>query len=146
MNNVKSFHALIFILLLIIPFALQAQSCDCQSFRDGLFESYDKTFGKSIIERRGKWQIEYSELTKTKVLLKVKWIDDCNYTLKLIRILENPYHMELKKKIILHVQIIETSENMYKHRSSCEKPEFAMEGTFTRTEGPGLFNKPPKKD
>lgn len=146
MTAIKSFHALIFILLLFTPFAMQAQSSDCQSFRDGLFESNDKTFGKSVIDRRGKWQIEYSELTKVKVLLKVKWIDDCNYTLKLIRVLENPYHMDLKKKIILHVQITETTENMYKHRSSSENPKFEMEGTFTRTEGPGLFNKPPKKD
>lgn len=101
------------------------QELDCKKFKNGKFILPDSEFGNSIIKRRGSTQIEYHERTQKKMKLKVTWIDDCTYTLKI----KNPKNAPTNKGIgnmTLFVEILEIKEDSYIQRSYIEGLDFEL--------------------
>ena len=80
-----------------------AQDLKCRDFKNGKFEIIDTETGNSIIERKGSKQIEYGGRSDLKLEFKVKWLNECTYTLELKKI--------IKTKQGSYIQ--ETSSNMY---------------------------------
>ena len=110
----KFLSALVFVFISIHSFG---QGMDCSAFKNGKFEIIEKDLENSIIVRNGDVQIEYGEYSQLKIELKVTWIDECNYTLELIQVLENPKDIIISDGMILYVEIIETKANSYVQRT-----------------------------
>lgn len=89
---------------------------DCIQFKFGKFEVDNGNGTTSIIERKGKYQIETSRGVKSKD--EIVWIDDCSY--KLI-----PKSLSDESGVIqseiLYFTIIDTSENTYVVRVTDKK-------------------------
>lgn len=108
----------ILILFIFISSVVFGQQQKCQRFKNGKFKIVDNELGDTFIERQNTKQIEYSKLSKVKLEFEVKWIDKCTYTLKLIKILENPYGFDFPTEMILTVEIIETKDKSYIQKST----------------------------
>lgn len=127
----KNIIAFILICISTLSFG---QSVDCKSFKNGKFKIIDEDFGNSIITRKGSKQIEEGEGSRLKLEFKVKWIDDCTYTLELKKVLENPNKIELPEGMILKIEILETTENSYRQRTTSEQVEWVLESELIRIE------------
>lgn len=101
-----------------VPALLVAQSINCEKFKNGKFRS---TFeGRSIvIERSGTTQTEYLTVLNGKTLktpmvmvLNVKWLNDCTYTLSLTAESLKKYP-KFPKNAVITVKIINVNENSY---------------------------------
>ena len=101
------------VLLIGIMSSSFGQELNCNRFKNGSFKLMDSLSGNTIITRQGKSQIEFNSLLNLRVKFKVKWIDDCTYELKYKKVLDNPNNIELSKKMILTVKIIETRKKSY---------------------------------
>ena len=88
-----------------------AQAEDCQSFKEGKFKIEDKLVGNSTIERYENKQVETDENSGMKLEFEVEWKDECTYTLKLVKVLENPKEIPLPTGMVLRCRIIKTTEN-----------------------------------
>ncbi len=119
--------SLIVVILICISTVLVGQEVDCKKFKDGKFKIVDADRGDSIIERYGSRQIEYGDASKLKLEFKVKWLDDCSYTLELKRVIENPNEIPLPDNMILTIEIVKTSENSFTMVSSSNLYEMVME-------------------
>lgn len=104
---------LLILLSMLCSTLIFAQAEDCQDFKEGKFKIQDKLAGNSTIERYGNKQVEMSEKSGMKLEFEVEWKDECTYTLKLVKILENPNEIALPTGMILRCRIIKTSENSY---------------------------------
>jgi hypothetical protein len=103
-------------LLLFVTFKSVGQNLDCKKFREGKFKIVDLMAGTTIVERKGSKQTEYAVNSRMRLEFKVKWIDDCTYTLKLKKITENPDNVQWSRKVKktkVIVKIVETKENSY---------------------------------
>ena len=124
------------ILFALICFSTIAhgQMNDCEKFKNGKFKIVDAEVGHSIITRKGSKQIEYGEGSELKIEFKVKWLDECTYTLELKKVLENPNQIELPEGMILTVEIIETKENSYVQRSTSNLYDMVLESELIKIE------------
>lgn len=103
-------NLLLLVLICLSTFSF-GQENECEKFKNGKFKIVDTKVGNSIIERKGSNQIEYGERSDLKLKFKVRWLNDCTYTLELKKVLENPNNIEFPEGMILTVKIIETREN-----------------------------------
>jgi len=69
-----------------------------------------------------------------KLEFKVKWLDDCTYTLELKKILENPNKMELPKGMILTIEIIEVKDKSYIQKSTSNLYDMVLESELLKIE------------
>jgi hypothetical protein len=79
--------ALLTSFLILISFFVHAYGFNdstCLNFHKGKFYYYDSLNNRVIVIRKKRKQIEYNEGTGVKTTLKIKWISDCEYTLKQI--------------------------------------------------------------
>jgi hypothetical protein len=94
-------------------------SLNCAKFKVGKFIEKDEGRGCTFIERKGSKQIEYNDTSQTKVELDIYWLDECTYSLKFSKILENPLDYKLpENSMILTVEIYDTKEDSYFQRVS----------------------------
>jgi len=121
-------------LLLFLSSLLYGQNIDCEKFKDGKFKILDEEYGTYYLERKGSKQIEYSEGTRRKVEMKVKWINDCIYTLELVKVLENPDSIFFDTDMILTIKIIEVKDNSYIQQTTAENVDFMMESEVIKVE------------
>lgn len=126
--------AWIFPIFVFISSVAYGQSTECKDFRNGKFVIHDDEHGKSYIERKGSRQIEYGEGSKLKMEFKVKWVDDCTYTLELKKVLENPENIKLPEGMILTIKIIEAKENSYVQETSSNMFDFVLKSEMFRME------------
>ena len=110
-------------LILLLSFTSYAfsqteETCDCQKFKNGTFIIEDGASEDYTIIRKGRKQIEIGESSGFKGVFKVKWIDDCTYTLRLKKIIKNPANEVYSKSMVVTVRIISCSGNTYVHESS----------------------------
>jgi len=124
----------IFGILIIISTIAFGQKTGCKNFKNGKFQIIDAETGNSIIERNGSKQIEYGKESKMKLELKVKWLNDCSYTLELNKVIENPNNIKLPEGLILTVVIIETKENSYIQKTSSNLHDKVLEAELFRIE------------
>lgn len=105
---------LIFVLI-AFPFTNFSQPKDCQKFRTGNFVNVDEDGPGTLIKRTEKYQIEKNSKTGVKIKLKVEWLDDCTYQLKLVK-----GNGKWKKQnnsnpdMVLMVRIVEVGTDYYK--------------------------------
>lgn len=125
---------LIVLALICFSTVVFGQTNECKKFKNGKFKIVDEEVGNSIITRKGSKQIEFGEESRLKLEFKVKWIDDCTYTLELKKVLENPYNIELPLGMILTVEIIETKENSYVQKSTSNLFDMVFEGELIKIE------------
>ena len=98
-------------LLIFGSISLHAQNTEClQKMKTGNFKYLDKREGTTIV-RRGNKQIEYSKNKKSKLKLKVKWLNDSTYVLTHKKTVRNPGCLE--KGTQIKVQIISCDGNKY---------------------------------
>lgn len=124
--------------LLIIIFSLFAsfafsQEESCAQFKDGLFVL--KSDGKTYhITRKGNRQTETSLTEKGKVILEVEWINECTYTLKLIKEKGKKIKTKLPKDFKLIVEIIEINGNSYTQVTTANMADFEIEADMVKVE------------
>ena len=121
-------------ILLFLSANAIGQFKECDHFRNGKFQITEENMENSIIERNGDVQIEYGEFSQLKVELKVSWVDDCNYTLELVQVLENPKGINVSMGMMLYVEIIETKENSYIQKTSSDINDFVSISELVRVE------------
>lgn len=109
---------LILLPLIIISTLSFAQEKNCSKFKNGKYKINSQVSGVSHIERKGSRQIEYGEFSGLKVKLKVKWLNECTYTLQLKKVIKNPGKFDIPKALILTVEILEIKENSYVQKTS----------------------------
>lgn len=106
-----------FILLTFLLFSglpLFSQPFDCSRFREGKFRIADTKAGVvTIAERKGMYQTESSESLKAIVRFRITWQDNCNFTLKLDKVLRNENKIDFPPGMEVHVKITRTSANSY---------------------------------
>jgi len=124
----------IFGILLFISANALGQFKECAIFRNGKFQITEENMENSIIERNGDVQIEYGEFSQLKVELKVSWVDDCNYTLELVQVLENPKRINVSIGMMLFVEIIETKANSYIQKTTSNINDFVSISELVRIE------------
>lgn len=90
-----------------------AQQSDCKRFKNGKFKQEDSTGEVWMVERKGSKQIEYNDFYKMKLRFKVKWKDECTYTLKLKKILENPDKQPFPEDLVVTVNITDTKDKSF---------------------------------
>jgi len=101
------------IALLLSSIMMLGQQSDCKRFKNGNFKQEDSTGEVWRVETKGSKQIEYNDFYKMKLRFKVKWKDDCTYTLKLKKILENPDNQTFPNGLVVTVHISEVKEKSY---------------------------------
>jgi len=99
--------------LLVSSVMMLGQQADCKRFKNGKFKQEDSTGEVWMVERKGTKQIEYNDFYKMKLRFKVKWKDECTYTLKLKKILENPDKQPFPEGLIVTVNITDTKDKSY---------------------------------
>ncbi|MEH0153185.1 hypothetical protein V6R21_03505 [Limibacter armeniacum] len=127
----KNLIALVLICFSTVTFG---QTIECKKFKNGKFKIVDAEIGNSIITRKGSKQIEHGEGSQLKLEFKVKWIDDCTYTLELKKVLENPKNIELPEGMILTIEIIETKENSYIQKTTSNLYDKVLESELIKIE------------
>ena len=105
----------IILLLSILPVSHAfGQLPDCLKFREGKFRIADTQAGVvTIAERKGMYQTESSESLKLVARFRIAWQDNCNFTLKLAKIIRNENRIELPVNLEIRVKITGTSADSY---------------------------------
>lgn len=129
--NMKNLIVLVLICFSTVAFG---HMNECKQYKNGKFKIVDPEVGNSIITRKWSKQIEYGERSKLKLEFKVKWVNDCTYTLELKKVLENPNEIELPEGMILTIEIIETKENSYIQRSTSNLYDMVLESELFKIE------------
>src|SRR5688572_16431082 len=90
------------------------QSMDCSKFRNGVFyiPATDK-LTECRIDRKDKIQKESSADMSSTAIFKVKWLDDCTYTLTPTKKTLKNLYPDQPKSAQLTVTITEVRENSY---------------------------------
>ncbi|MEP5256447.1 MAG: hypothetical protein ABJQ39_15405 [Winogradskyella arenosi] len=127
----KNLIALVLICFSTVTFG---QTNECKKFKNGKFKIVDAEVGNSIITRKASKQIEYGEGSMLKLEFKVKWLNDCTYTLELKKVLENPNKIELPEGMILTIEIIETKEKSYIQKSTSNLYDMVLESELLKIE------------
>lgn len=105
----------VFITLVLLGCSMMtwAQQADCKRFKNGKFKQEDSTGEVWMVERKGSKQTEYNDFYKMKLRFRVKWKDECTYTLKLKKIIENPDNQSFPKDLIVTVNITEAKDKSF---------------------------------
>jgi hypothetical protein len=100
--------------LLLPAVAAFCQPYDCSRFREGRFRVADSRLGAiTITERNGDYQTESSEALKAILRFRIRWQDNCAYTLRLDKVIRNENRIDFPSGLEVHVRIIETTESSY---------------------------------
>ena len=119
---------IIFFVFAFLAVKAQAQIPDCSKFRDGRYRIADARAGTvTIADRRGGYQTESSESLKAVVRFRVNWQDNCNYTLKLDKVIRNENKIDFPSGLEIKIRITQTSANSYLQEVSSPM----VNGTYT---------------
>ena len=125
---------IILFLFCFFSLALSAQQVeDCQKFKDGLFVLKSER-GTYFITRKGNRQIEKYSYKKGQIILEVEWINDCTYTLKLLKEKGKKSKTSFPKELVLTVEIIETNDNSYFQITTANSIEMEVEAEMIKVE------------
>lgn len=85
---------------------------DCKHLKLGNFQLVDNE-GNTFIQRKRFSQIEYSVQEKSKIKLKVKWTDECTYTMSFKKMILNPENITYPKDLLLTARITSIKKKSY---------------------------------
>jgi hypothetical protein len=128
-------------IFIIIPHQAFCQD-RCEDLKNGIFYSYDGTF-ESIYYRSGEEQKEINTETGDSSIWQIKWLDNCNYTLKLIK--GNSYtdkQILYIKQHLVFVKILNITDQYYTYESHFDK----LTGKLVIADTLWLKKKPSLKD
>ena len=107
-------RSVLFIVLLFSGFNSFSQPFDCSRFKEGKFRTADPRVGSIVAtDRRGSYQTESTESLKLILRFNISWQDNCNYTLRLDKVIRNENKVEVPSNLQLKVKIVETLPNSY---------------------------------
>jgi virulence-associated protein VapD len=107
------------LLAVLLLSTANAQNNDCKNFKTGKFKITAN--GSTVyIDRTKETQIETVD-DGTRIILKIKWIDDCTYTLQFVKYASNPNNMPLDTEMILTVKITSISKESYFQETTSDK-------------------------
>jgi len=117
-----------FILLILVANTLLAQTNNCKAIHDGIFKTIHPDGSETIIERYGNKQIETNPKIKKPLKFKVKWIDDCNYTLEMRKNLQYFKSPKQIRNLVVYAQITDIRPKYYSitARSNLDKREMQL--------------------
>jgi len=118
--------------LQILGVTARSQSLDCSRFREGKFRIADTRAGVvTIADRNSMYQTETSEALKAVVRFCVSWQNNCNYTLKLDRIIRNENNINFPANLEIKIRITQTSAAGYTQEisSSLTNSTYSVEVT-----------------
>lgn len=124
-NN--SFKLLMILISVIIhPYNSYSQSLSCKDLKEGIFYSYPKnTDSKYLYERTGDYQKETDLKKGDTTLWKVKWKNDCTYSIEYIsgnnKTNEEAFELLKKKKHKLLFEIKRITDDYYTYASYLDK-------------------------
>lgn len=134
-------------LLLLLGFAGQSQTPDCQRFKDGSFYYPDLPGGLSV--RKGNMQRSIHN-GKLQMVWKVDWLDDCTYEMECKGVVptDEDFPMKVGDRII--ATIIETDEECYLteiviYNEESPEGEKVPNGIMCRQKDSDQLNKTPSK-
>ena len=118
------------ILVLLCGSRAFSQLPDCSKFKEGKFRIADTRAGAVIIAiRKGDYQTESSETLKAEVRFRISWQDNCNYTLRLDKVIRNENKLNFPSDMTVRIKIVATADNSYTQEVSSS----VINGTY-RTE------------
>ncbi len=104
---------------------------DCSNFKTGKFKIVDVSINDSfIIDRTDSLQIETDLKSGEISTFRVHWLDDCNYTLTIVK--GPPSVMQFYFLKTLRIQIIETFTDGYKFKASLDGMNVSYYQTMKR--------------
>lgn len=106
----KMFSILIFLFLMYLK--SYSQKLDCQKFKNGTFKLINKEAKASYIKRHEENQSEITDGNKDSTTYKVKWLNECTYTLTPTEKTHKIFS-SLPANAELTVTIIETKKGSY---------------------------------
>ncbi len=112
--------------LLAATYAAQAQILNCEYVRNGKFRMEGDELSYIYMDRKGKSQMEESG-TGLKIKYSVNWTNECSYTLKVTKVMENPEEENVNMNEIITVKIIATDDDHY-----IEERHFATSGKIKK--------------
>lgn len=114
--------ALVIQLFTLTCFA-QKQEPNCNLFHVGNFKIYSQASGTTYIKRTATEQTEINEPAGFEVIFSIKWIDECNYELRVKKVIKgdpkflgdrNNYIRNRIKNITEKGYVAEVSSNVFK--------------------------------
>jgi len=102
----------------------------CEKLKTGKFKYIMPDSSVMIIKRDKKHQYEYYQGTTTKY--NIKWIDDCKYSIDVIK--TDAKFMENAKGRVFITNIYEVNNKYYKYVCNIEGEDFKVDGTIYRLE------------
>lgn len=94
--------------------SLNAQDAtDCRKFHTGFFIYPDVPDSKVVIIRTSKKQIEISESTGTKVVLKIQWISDCEAYITYRKVISHNKKIKKFRGMLMKFKIVSIEGDTY---------------------------------
>lgn len=125
-------HA-IFFFFLALPVLAFSQSTDCSKFREGKFRIADSRAGVvTIADRNSLYQTETSEVLKAVVRFRISWQDNCNYTLKLDKVIRNENKINFPPDLEIKIKITQTTAGGYTQETTSSLTNGTYSVTVTK--------------
>lgn len=121
------------IIITLICSAAYAQN-DCVKFKAGKFQNIENGIIKSVIQRNDSIQLE--SFGEKEIKLRITWIDDCTYKLKLIWGNDAFWNGRPKNMTTpdLIVTITKINGNEYSQEAKSDGEEFVYKSNITKIE------------
>src|SRR5258708_10194378 len=127
MNLISLLHLIKTFLFFVIAIVASSRSfCQnkCDDFQNGIFYDYsENSSSESIYYRTSTTQKEVVTQTGDSTIWQIGWLQNCQYTLKLIK--GNSYtegQIKYLKAHIIFVKIVDVTDNYYTYESHLDKP------------------------
>jgi len=120
-------------LLLLNSNAFSQSSKECKDVKTGIFKIADESNGVNIIKRSARFQTEINEEMGIELVLEIKWLDECTYQLKLVKVVKgDPAMLNNAPRLTTH--ITEVTENGYRAESKMEGMDAIVKVELIRIE------------
>jgi len=100
-------------LLLALQPALFAQEQDCKFVHEGKFRLVDKLSGTTMMTRTKDFQTEENAEMGYKVILAIKWIDECTFEMRIKEVVKGDPALLGNKGDVMTVHIKEVNKHSY---------------------------------
>lgn len=132
MYRIKYLILLLFFMVSIASYS-QKQSQDCNKFRTGKFYTITPNLGTTIIERNDSIQVEKNEAVGYYYILKIRWNDDCSYTLTLLENKSSNSNFDPPvENFTMNVLITNVTDSSYQTKANLNGGDYQYGGTIIK--------------
>ncbi len=104
---------LLYSLLCCIFFKVKAQTFNCATLKNGVYEIQDAKAGTYQLIRNGDSQIEKSKDGQYEATYAINWTNKCTYSLQLVEIVKNNKNIDIPQNVLLTIKILEVHKGFY---------------------------------